>query len=171
VDEDAIDAEMVSLKSSRYKARDIVITQRSEHVAASVLQDLGFAVTNLNDLVGNCPFADLLARKDSTRLLVQVKATQTRERKFATPPRRTRALATISVELGCHPIYAFVNLYDQLRIKVRFDVAARVAELADAAEAANQGRFNLFHVTFDQFTVEPEQLDELLRSTSPTELS
>lgn len=40
--------------------------QRAELAVVSALEELGFVVTNLNDLVGNCPFADLLARRDAT---------------------------------------------------------------------------------------------------------
>lgn len=52
---------------------------RAEAAVTRELQAAGFTVTNLNDLVGNCPFADLLARKATTRLLIQVKGTVTIE--------------------------------------------------------------------------------------------
>lgn len=72
-------------------------------------------MTNLNDLAGNCPFADLLARKDRTRLLIQVKATETKAGKFGTPPGRVRALEVICTELGCDAIYAFVHFLATMR--------------------------------------------------------
>jgi hypothetical protein len=49
--------------------------RRAEAAVTRELEAAGFTVKNLNDLVGNCPFADLLARNAATRLPIQVKAT------------------------------------------------------------------------------------------------
>jgi hypothetical protein len=134
--------------------------QRAEAAATRDLQAEGFTVTNLNDLVGNCPFADLIARKDGTRILVQVKGTETVDGKFGTPPARVRSLEAISTELGCHAIYAFVHLADGDPV-VRFAAAGEVAELADEAEADYPGT-NRYHVDISQFDITADRITELL---------
>jgi hypothetical protein len=134
--------------------------RRAEAAVTASLEACGFTVTNLNDLVGNCPFADLLARKAVTRLLIQVKGTVTPEGKFGTPPARVRALETISTELGCHAIYAFVHLTASDPV-IRFATASEVAVLATEEEAAYNG-INRYHVTIDQFHGTADQIAGLL---------
>jgi hypothetical protein len=137
-----------------------VTGHRAEAIATRDLQAEGFTVTNLNDLVGNCPFADLLARKDGTRILVQVKGTETEEGNFGAPPTRVRGLEAISTELGCHAIYAFVHLAESNPV-TRFAAASKVAELADKAEADYPGT-NRFHVDISQFDITAHRITELL---------
>lgn len=135
--------------------------RRAEAAVTRELEAVGFTVKNLNDLVGNCPFADLLARSAATRLLIQVKGTVTSEGKFGTPPIRVRALEAISTELGCHAIYAFAHLAADSPV-IRFATAAEVAVLADEEEAAYEG-INRYHVTIDQFEVTADRIFELLK--------
>jgi hypothetical protein len=141
--------------------------RRAEDLVAQELAAAGFTVVNLNDLVGNCPFADLLARKGPTRLLVQVKGTETDEGKFGTPPRRVRALEAISTELGCEAIYAFVHL-TVANPTIRYAAAAQVAVLADEEEEAYWGILR-YHVVIDQFDVTVDQISSLweMEDTSP----
>lgn len=119
--------------------RRTATARRGEAAVTGELRAAGFTVMNLNDLVGNYPFADLLARGDMTRLLVQVKATKTKKGKFGTPPGRVRGLEVISTELGCHAIYAFVHFTGDDAV-ILYERAAEVAELAEGDEAATQGR-------------------------------
>jgi hypothetical protein len=114
--------------------RRVATGRRAEAAVTRHLETAGFTVRNLNDLVGNCPFADLLARRDEARLLIQVKGTVTAEGKFTTPPARVRALEVISAELGCRAIYAFAHLVTDSPV-IRFATAADVAALADTEEA------------------------------------
>jgi hypothetical protein len=134
--------------------------QRAEAAAAADLQAEGFTITNLNDLVGNCPFADLIARRGEIRILIQVKGTETTEGKFGTPPARVRSLEAISTELGCHAIYAFVHLAEDGPV-IRFATASYVAELAVEAEADYPG-INRYHVDISQFDVTADRITELL---------
>jgi hypothetical protein len=134
--------------------------QRAEAAATRDLQAEGFTVTNLNDLVGNCPFADLIARKDGTRMLIQVKGTETVDGKFGTPPARVRSLEAISTQLDCKAIYAFVHLVEG-DLVIRYATASAVAELADEAEAAYPG-INRYHVGIGQFDVAADRITEIL---------
>jgi len=134
--------------------------RRGEAAVGAELEAAGFAVTNLNDLVGNCPFADLLARNDTTRLLIQVKTTETIEGLFGTPPGRVRALDVISTDLGCHAICAFVHLTGG-GVVILYSRAAEVAVLAEEDEAAYPGK-NRFHMNINQFDVTVDRISELL---------
>lgn len=134
--------------------------RRAESAVAQELETVEFDVTNLNDVVGNCPFADLLAHQDSTRLLVQVKGTVTIGGKFGAPPHRVRGLDAIGTALGCHAIYAFVHFTADEEI-IRFATAADVAALADEDEAATAG-VNRFHVNIHQFDTDVRGLRRLL---------
>ena len=125
----------------------------AEAIAAAKLEAQGFTVTNLNTSLGNCPFADLLARSDDTRVLVQVKGTRTLEGKFGARPERVKALADISRELGCFSVFALVRLVPALET-VRFASAGVVHELAKQAEAEYKG-VNRYHLSIDQC---PEEL-------------
>jgi len=125
----------------------------AEEIAAAKLQAQGFTVTNLNTSLGNCPFADLLARSGDTRVLVQVKGTRTPEGKFGAKPERVRALADISRELGCFSVFAFIRLPPAVET-VRFASAEVVLDLAEQAEAEYEG-VNRYHVSIDQC---PEEL-------------
>lgn len=124
----------------------------AEAEVAKNLAAAGYEVVNLNELAGNCPFADLIAHQADQRLLIQVKGTVTPEGKFGTRPDRVKNLAAIAGALGCESIYAFVHLAPALPV-IRYATAAEVAELAEAAEAAYPG-INRYHVTIDQVHVD-----------------
>lgn len=68
------------------------IGEQAEDAAEAVLTAAGWEVINLNRLARNFRFADLLAKRGSTRLLVQVKGTTTDEGKFGAQPEPARAL-------------------------------------------------------------------------------
>jgi hypothetical protein len=136
------------------------IGRTAEAAVTDVLGGIGYEVINLNELVGNCPFADLLATKAGLRLLVQVKGTTTADGLFGTPPDRVRALMAITEALDCFPIYAFCHLTDADAV-IRFSDAPTVATLAEEDEAAYEG-VNRYHVNIDQFTVDASQIGQLL---------
>lgn len=136
------------------------IADRAEAAVAAALEAEGFTVVNLNQLAGNCPFMDLLARRGTDRLLVQVKGTTTAAGKFGTPPHTARALHTVAAELDCYAIYGFAHLVMN-GLVIRFATAAEVAMLAEEDEAAYLRR-NRYHVNIDQFTVEASRIDELM---------
>jgi hypothetical protein len=56
-------------------ADTMATARRAEAAAAAALRAEGFIVTDLNDLAGNWPIVDLLARSDTDRWLVQVRGT------------------------------------------------------------------------------------------------
>jgi hypothetical protein len=124
------------------------------------LEMAGFTVTNLNDLVGNCPFADLLARRSGTRVLVQVRGTTTLAGKFGAPSQGAHALDRFAAELDCCALYAFVHFVGEGPV-IRFATAAEVATLAEKDEAAYVGR-NRFHVNIGQFSIGIDRIGELL---------
>ena len=133
--------------------------RRAEAAVTKNLEAAGFEVKNLNELAGNCPFADLIAHRDDHRLLIQVKGTVTTEGKFGAPPGRVRNLAAIADALGCGSVYAFAHLASPIPI-IRYATAADVAKLADAAEAAYPG-VNRYHVTIAQ--VHADDVRKVLR--------
>jgi len=138
--------------------------RRAEAAVTRELEAVGFTITNLNDLVGNCPFADLLAREGATRLLIQVKGTVTDEGKFGTPPGRVRALEAISTELGCHSIYAFAHLAAD-NTTIRYARAAEVAKLAEEWEAEyllTHQKPPRYHWNIDEFDVAVDRISDLL---------
>jgi hypothetical protein len=136
---------------------------RSEAAVTEVLRARGYVVTNLNELTGNCPFMDLLARKGADRLLIQVKGTTTDWGGFTTPPHTVWALHRFATELDCPALYAFVHFVTAEPV-IRFATAADVALLAEEDEAANAGK-NRFHVRIDQFPIDVDHLDILYIAT------
>ena len=138
--------------------------RRAEDAVAAELRELGFTVTNLNELVGNCPFADLVARRDEIRALVQVKGTVTAEGKFGVPAERARALQTIAVELACTAVYALAHLCQEQEV-IRYAGAEQVATLAEADELGYAGT-NRYHVRIADFPVIAAELPALLRTLS-----
>jgi hypothetical protein len=136
------------------------VGREAEAVVAEKLRSGGFTILDLNELVGNCPFADLLARQGDRRILVQVKGTRTAGGKFGTPPQRVRALASIAEALDCQALYAFCHFTVAGPI-VRFSDPSTVARLADE-DAAAYARTNRYHVVIDNFTVEIDQIHSLL---------
>lgn len=127
------------------------IQHRGETATTATLEQLGYQITDLNELVGNCPFADLLATKAGDRVLVQVKTTTIPAGTFTTPPAKARALHRMAEAIGCRTSYAFVHLLPAgISPVVRFASAVRVAELADADELAYHGT-NRYHVNINLF--------------------
>lgn len=134
---------------------------RAEALVAVELESVGFTVTNLNALVGNCPFADLLARRSATRLLVQVKSTTTDDGKFGAPAPRARGLHAIGAELDCQTIYAFVHLLAAQPPQIRYATAVDVADLAEADETTYVAT-NRYHVNMSQLTADVHGIIALL---------
>lgn len=133
---------------------------RAEATAASALQAEGFTVTNLNELAGNFPAADLVASRGTDRLMIQVRGTTIPAGKFRASPAKARILDRLAPLLGCHAIYSFVHFTTEGPI-ILFDTAARVTVLAEEDEAATKGT-NRFHVNIDRFTIEASHISELL---------
>jgi hypothetical protein len=123
--------------------------QRAETAATGELQTEGFAVTNLNDLVGNCPFATSSRGGMRPGSSSRSRAPKPSRANSELRPRGVRALEAISAELGCAAIYAFVPLIEDNPV-IRFAAASNVAELADEAEADYPGT-NRYHVDITQF--------------------
>ncbi|MFJ4187862.1 hypothetical protein [Kitasatospora sp. NPDC089509] len=144
--------------TSRAEANRIT-RERAEELVSAVLKAEGYAVTNLNQLAGNFPLADLIARRE-TRLLVQVRGTTISEGKYRTPPQKARTFNRLGVELGCPAVYAFAHLAPEQPV-VRFALATEVAELAEEDEA-NYSGVNAFHVNIGQFEIGVSRLQELL---------
>ncbi|MEU8315014.1 hypothetical protein [Micromonospora sp. NPDC049033] len=142
----------------------VAVGRTAEAAVADVFRSIGYEVINLNELVGNCPFADLIATKVGLRLLVQVKGTTTADGLFGTPPERVRALMAITEALDCLPIYAFCHLTGTDPV-IRFADAATVATLAEADEAAYDG-VNRYHVNIGQFPVDAKHVGQLLEGPS-----
>ncbi len=140
--------------------------RRAEAAVTKNLEAAGFEVKNLNELAVNCPFADLIARKDDHRLLIQVKGTVTADGKFGAPPERVRNLAAIADALDCGSVYAFAHLVSANPV-IRYATAADVAELADEAEAAYEG-INRYHVTITQ--VHADDVREVLLARAWTQV-
>jgi hypothetical protein len=133
----------------------------AEAAAAEDLRGAGFGVTNLNELAGSFPAADLAARRAGERLLVQVRGTTKTSGDFPAPPEGARTLYALADAVDCHGIYCFVQFVGDDRV-IRFDTAARVAELAEATEAA-YGHRTYLHVNIEDFDVTADRISELLK--------
>ncbi len=92
------------------------------------------------------------------RLLVQIRGSGEASGDFPAPPARARTMRAEAVD--CHGIYCFVRFVvgDQV---IRFDTAARVAELAEANEVAH-GRRAYLHVNIGEFDVTAGRIPGLL---------
>ncbi|MGW6392272.1 hypothetical protein ACWFR1_17610 [Streptomyces sp. NPDC055103] len=110
---------------------------------------------NLNKLAKNFRFADLLAKRDSTRVLVQVKGMKTSEGKFGALPERARALHVLAGHLEVHAVYALVRLAPG-GPDIRFGSAEDAAALADYRGTLR------FHLFLNDFEHTAEDLQELL---------
>jgi len=136
------------------------IGQKAEEIVAQALVSKGYEITNLNSLVRNCPFMDLLATKPkrrgpARRLLVQVKGTTNAKMWFGAQPSRARALDQFASAFGCTAEYAFVYV-DTVgaRPVVQFAAAKDVAQMAEEAEESYPGT-NRYHVAISQGRLVP----------------
>ncbi|MFD7161361.1 hypothetical protein ACFV9C_42715 [Kribbella sp. NPDC059898] len=127
------------------------IGKQAEAAAAAALRAEGFTVTDLNDVAGNWPIVDLLARIGSKRWLIQVRGTTIDWGPFRTEPAKAHQLITLAEELGCHALYAFVHFTSDNTV-IRFAPATEVAALAEEDEANTAGK-NRYHVNINQFTL------------------
>jgi hypothetical protein len=134
---------------------------RAEAATTETLRAHGYDVTNLNDLAGNFPAADLAARRTGERLLIQVRGTTTLAGKFAAPPTKARTLCALADALDCHGLYAFVQFAKSQQQVILFETAAQVAVLAEEDETAYDG-VNRYHVNVGQFDVTADRIAELL---------
>ena len=71
-------------------AEKMRVGDQAEEAAEAALAAAGWDVINLNRLAKNFRFADLLAKRGATRVLVQVKGTTTGEGKFGALPEPAR---------------------------------------------------------------------------------
>jgi hypothetical protein len=134
----------------------------AEGAARAALRSAGCRVVNVNRAIRrNYPVIDLVARRGTARMLVQVRGTWTVNGKFTATPAQSRALAALAASRGCHAVWAFVHLTGDGKI-VRFAAAAQVARLAEEDEAAAPGA-NRYHVNITQFEVDASRIAELLK--------
>jgi hypothetical protein len=135
----------------------------AEIAAAQAFRSEGFRVTNLNDIAGNFPAADLGAVHGDERLFVQVRGSSEASGDFPAPPVKARNLRALADAVGCHGIYCFVQFpCDEEKQVMRVETAARVAELAEATEAFHGCRTYL-HVNIEDFDVTIDRISELLK--------
>ncbi|KUN90392.1 hypothetical protein AQJ67_44305 [Streptomyces caeruleatus] len=121
---------------------------------------MGWDVINLNKLAKNFRFADLLAKRGSTRVLVQVKGTTTGEGMFGALPEPARALHALAGHLEVHAVYALVRLA-RSGPEIRFGSAEDAAALADQRIADYPGTLR-YHLYVSDFEHTAEDLQELL---------
>lgn len=124
------------------------VRDRAEAAVADALTGEGFAVINLNELVDNTPFMDLLASRTGRRLLVQVKGTTTTTGKFGAPPAKARALVKFATALDCDALYAFVQLGADETL-IRWATAEHVAAIAEQAVEEYHGILR-YHILIDE---------------------
>ncbi|MEV8336569.1 hypothetical protein [Streptomyces niveus] len=116
-------------------------------------------MVNLNKLVKN-RFADLLAKRGSTRVMIQVKGTETGGGKFGALPEPARALHALASHLDAHAVYALVHLTPNGPV-IRFGTAEDAAALADQRIADYPGILR-FHLFIDGFEHTAEDFQDLL---------
>jgi hypothetical protein len=91
------------------------------------------------------------------RLPVQVKGSVD----FPATPAKARTLRALAEAVDCRGIYCLVRSVGDDQV-IRFDTAARVAELAEANEAAH-GRCAYLHANIEEFDVTADRISELLK--------
>jgi hypothetical protein len=112
---------------------------QAEDAAADALRSAGLEALNLNrEVAGNFPVIDLIARRGTDRLLIQVRGTITDHGSYRTPPWEARRAESFGDWLGRPALYAFVH-FTADNITVHFETASQVAALAEAAEADYPG--------------------------------
>lgn len=135
--------------------------RKAEAAARNALRSVGFSVVNVNRAIRRgYPVIDLVARRGTARLLVQVRGTWTVDRKFTATPEQSRTLAALAASRGCHAIWAFVHITGE-GTTVRFATAAQVTRLAEEDVAATPGT-NRYHVNMAQFEIDALRIAELL---------
>ena len=133
----------------------------AEGAARSALRSAGCRVVNVNRAIRrNYPVIDLVARRGTARMLIQVRGTWTVNGKFTATPTQSRAIAALAASRSCHAIWAFVHLTGNGKT-VRFATAAQVARLAEEDEAATPST-DRYHVNITQFEIDASRIAELL---------
>jgi len=135
--------------------------RKAEAAARNALRSVGCSVVNVNRAISrDYPVIDLVARKGTARILVQVRGTWTADARFSATPAQSRALAALAASRGCHAIWAFVHITRD-GTAVRFATAAQVRRLAEEYEAAAPGT-NRYLVHITQFDIDAPRITELL---------
>jgi len=135
--------------------------RKAEAAARTALRGAGCRVVNVNRAIRrNYPVIDLVARRGTTRILVQVRGTWTVDGKFTATPAQSCALAALAASRGCHAIWAFVHITSN-GTTVRFATAAQVMRLAEEDEATTPGT-NRYNVNITQFEIDASRIAELL---------
>ncbi|MFB7908416.1 hypothetical protein ACFC1T_18465 [Kitasatospora sp. NPDC056076] len=141
-------------------AEKMQVGERAEEEAEAALAAAGWEVINLNRLAKNFRFADLLAKRGATRLLVQVKGTTTDEGKFGALPGPARALHELARHLDAQAVYALVRLAADGSV-VRFGTAENAAAIADDRTANYRGTLR-YHLFISDFEHTAADLDEIV---------
>jgi hypothetical protein len=138
------------------------VCRQAETVAGHELGAAGYAVVNLNDVVDDCPYMDLVATAGPVRILVQVRGTTTTERKFRALPKGALSLEIFAGALGCHALYAFVWMNESGGdFDVRYELPATVRAIADAGIADYPGTLR-YHLTHNNLPYSVADLPNLL---------
>jgi hypothetical protein len=137
------------------------IGRRVEAIVASALRGVGWHVLNLDEeIAGHFPVIDLIARKGTSRCVIQVRGTTNDHGSYTARPVDARRAESFGEWLGHPALYAFVLLTGG-NATIRFATASQVAALAEAAEADYPGTLR-YHVFIDQFDIDVDRIDELL---------
>ena|SRR5215831_16799174 len=135
--------------------------QAEDAVAGTLLLAGWDEVINLNrEVADHFPAVDQAARNGATRVLIQVRGVTNDDGNFTTYPRSAHRAMRLGKALGLPVLFAFRHLTADGET-LRFGTAARVAELAEAAEAEYPGK-NRFHVNIDDFEVDVNHIKDLL---------
>lgn len=100
-------------------------SRRAEEAAIGVLRFEGFRVTNLSDIAGNFPVADLAALRADERILVQVRGIKEEDGDFPAPSAKAGKFHALAEAVGCRGLYALAHFTGDGKV-LRFDTAARV---------------------------------------------
>lgn len=141
-------------------AEKMRVGDQAEEATEAALASAGWDVINLNKLAKNFRFADLLAKRGSIRVLVQVKGTTTGEKKFGALPEPARALHALACHLEVYAIYALVHLTPG-GPDIRFGSAQDAAVLADQRIAEYPGTLR-YHLYLDDFEHTADDIEDLL---------
>jgi Holliday junction resolvase-like predicted endonuclease len=136
--------------------------EAAEDAVAAELRADGWKALNLNrEIAGNYPKIDLIARRGTRRMLIQVRGCGDPHGKFRTPPVEARKAQTLGDWLGTPALYAFVHSAGETPV-IRYETASRVAGLAEEDEADCPGR-NFYHVNISLFDIDIRHLRRFLR--------
>jgi hypothetical protein len=135
--------------------------QAAEDTAAAELRANGWSELNLNrDITGNYPKIDLIARRGTQRMLIQVRGCGYPHGKFRTPSADARKVETLGDWLGMPALYAFVHYAGETPV-IRYASATRVTYLAEQDEADCAGP-NRYHVNISLFDIDIRHLRRFL---------